>query len=63
MSRPRLPRGPCWRPFPAIAAAIDATLARCTAGDPADVDAILALDAEARVHAGAACAKLGGKAA
>ena len=50
-------------PFPAIAAAIDATLARCTAGDPADVDAILALDAEARVHAGAACAKLGGKAA
>ena len=50
-------------PFPAIATAIDATLARCTAGDPADVDAILALDAEARVHAGAACAKLGGKAA
>jgi 1-deoxy-D-xylulose-5-phosphate reductoisomerase len=50
-------------PFPAIAAAIDATLACCTAGDPTDVDAILALDAEARVHAGAACAKLAGVAA
>ncbi len=50
-------------PFPAIATAIDATLQRCPGGDPGDVEAILALDGEARRHAIEACAGLAGHAA
>ncbi len=46
--------------FTAIAAAIETTLARCPAGDPGTVEAILDLDAEARRHAGEACMALAG---
>ncbi len=48
--------------FTAIAAAIETTLARCPAGDPGTVEAILDLDAEARRHAGEACMALAGAA-
>ena len=47
-------------PFTAIAPVIEATLARCAAGDPGGLDAILALDAEARVRATEACRAHGG---
>ena len=49
--------------FPAIAASIEETLARCPSNDAGDIDAILALDAEARRHAVEACARLAGHAA
>jgi 1-deoxy-D-xylulose-5-phosphate reductoisomerase len=47
-------------PFPAIAASIEETLARCPSNEAGDIDAILALDAEARRHAEEACARLAG---
>ena len=49
--------------FPAIAASIEETLARCPSNDAGDIDTILALDAEARRHAVEACARLAGHAA
>jgi 1-deoxy-D-xylulose-5-phosphate reductoisomerase len=50
-------------PFPAIAASIEETLAGCPSNEAGDIDAILALDAEARRHAEEACARLAGHAA
>ncbi len=50
-------------PFPTIAASIEETLARCPSNEAGDIDAILALDAEARRHAEEACARLAGHAA
>ncbi len=47
-------------PFPAIAASIEETLAGCPSNEAGDIDAILALDAEARRHAEEACARLAG---